>query len=151
VAHLGPSAGATYKLLVLSGGAQIFSYTLCKLQNLNHSKMSDLQAFVNPKNEVTYPASCHCGKSRFTITIPSLDTITVTSCNCSICQVNGYLNVYPLCKNVSFESPYEELGSYAFASQTLVHKFCRTCGTSLLIDFGRAEEEGVREHYAVNV
>jgi hypothetical protein len=113
--------------------------------------MADLQVFVNPKNEVTYPASCHCGKSRFTITIPSLDTTTVTSCNCSICQINGYLNVYPLCKNVSFQSSYEELGSYAFASQTLVHKFCRTCGTSLLIDFGRAEEEGVREHYAVNV
>lgn len=125
--------------------------SLYKLENLNHSKMPDLQVFVNPKNEVTYPASCHCGKSRFTITIPSLDTTTVTSCNCSICQINGYLNVYPLRKNVSFQSPYEELGSYAFASQTLVHKFCRTCGTSLLIDFGRAEEEGVREHYAVNV
>jgi len=88
----------------------------------------------------------HCGKSRFTIKIPSLDTSTVTSCNCSICQINGYLNVYPLRKNVSFQSPYEELGSYAFASQTRVHKFCRTCGTSLLIDFERAEEEGLREH-----
>lgn len=125
--------------------------SLCKLDNLNHSRMPDFQAFINPRNEVTYPASCHCGKSRFTITIPSLDTITVTSCNCSICQINGYLNVYPLRKNVSFQSPYEELGSYAFASQTLVHKFCRTCGTSLLIDFGRAEEEGMGEHYAVNV
>jgi hypothetical protein len=113
--------------------------------------MPNFQVFVNPKNEATYPASCHCGKSRFTITIPSLDTTTVTSCNCSICQINGYLNVYPLRKNVSFQSPYEELGSYAFASQTRVHKFCGTCGTSLLIDFGRAEEEGLREHCAVNV
>ena len=125
--------------------------SLYKLENLNHSKMPDFQAYVNPKNEVTYPASCHCGKSRFTITIPSLDTITVTSCNCSICEINGYLNIQPLRKNVSFQSPYEELGSYSYASQTLVHKFCRTCGTSLLIDFGRAEEEGLREHYAVNV
>ena len=125
--------------------------SLYKLENLNHSKMPDFQVYVNPKNEVTYPASCHCGKSRFTITIPSLDTITVTSCNCSICEINGYLNVQPLRKNVSFQSPYEELGSYTFASQTLVHKFCRTCGTSLMIDFGRAEEEGLREHCAVNV
>jgi len=125
--------------------------SLYKLENLNHLKMPNFQVFVNPKNEATYPASCHCGKSRFTITIPSLDTTTVTSCNCSICQINGYLNVYPLRKNVSFQSPYEELGSYVFASQTRVHKFCRICGTSLLIDFGRAEEESLREHCAVNV
>jgi hypothetical protein len=113
--------------------------------------MPDFEAFLNPKSEVTYPASCHCGKSRFTVTMPSLETITATSCNCSICEINGYLNVYPLRKNVVFQSQYDELGSYAFGPQTRVHKFCKTCGTSLLIDFEKAEYELIRPFFAVNV
>ena len=113
--------------------------------------MPDFNAYLDPKTETTYQASCHCGKSRFTVTMPPLDTLTVANCNCSICTINGYLNVQPLCKNVVFESSYEDLGSYAFASKTMVHKFCKTCGTSLLIDFGNAEYKPMRKHYAVNV
>ena len=113
--------------------------------------MPDFESFAHSKNEVTYPASCHCGKSRFTVTIPPLDTISITSCNCSICAINGYLNIYPLRKNIAFQSPYEELGSYVFASQTRVHKFCKTCGTSLLVDFENAEDESSKKHNAVNV
>ena len=97
--------------------------SLYKLENLNHSKMPDFQVYVNPKNEVTYPASCHCGKSRFTVTIPSLDTIMVTSCNCSICQINGYLNIHPLRKNVSFQSPGIVSSFLALRAQEQVEKF----------------------------
>jgi hypothetical protein len=82
--------------------------------------------------------------------MPSLDTISVASCNCSICEINGYLNVYPLRKNVAFQSSYDDLGSYAFGNQTRVHKFCKKCGTSLLIDLEKAEYEPVRPLLAVN-
>lgn len=115
------------------------------------ASMLDFEAFLQPKNEVTYSASCHCGESRFTVTMPSLDTISVVSCNCSICEINGYLNVYPLRKNVVFQSSYDDLGSYTFGNETRTHKFCRHCGTTLLIDFEKAEYEPVKSLLAVNV
>jgi hypothetical protein len=114
-------------------------------------KMPDFESFANPRSKATYRASCHCGKGRFAVTMPSSDTVRVISCNCSICEINAYLNVYPFRQDVVFESPYEELGSYRFAGHTRVHKFCRACGTSLLIDFDKADEEPLRKHVAVNV
>jgi hypothetical protein len=113
--------------------------------------MPDFNAYVHPESEITYHGSCHCGKTRFTVTMPPLDTVTASACNCSICTVNGYLNVHPLRKNVVFASPYDELGSYVFGSKSNVHKFCKTCGTSLLIDLENSVYEPLREHYAVNV
>lgn len=114
--------------------------------------MPDFNVFSepDPSHETTYPASCHCGKSSFTVTMPSLDKIKVVSCNCSICAINGYLNVYPLRKNVIFQSGFDELGSYRFYGQTRAHMFCKTCGTSLLIDFDKMGEE-LTKHVAVNV
>jgi hypothetical protein len=117
--------------------------------------MPDFEAFLHPKNEATYPAICHCCKSRFTVPMPSLDTASdtasVMSCNCSICEINGYLNVYLLRKNVIFQSSYDDLGSCVFGNQTRVQKFRKTCGTSLLTDFEKAEYDPVQSLLAVNV
>ena len=83
--------------------------------------------------------------------MPPLETIEVCSCNCSICEKNGYLNVYPLRENVVFQSGYDDLGSYRFGQETRQHLFCKKCGTSLIIDFDKAREEELRKHVAVNV
>ena len=112
--------------------------------------MVDFKVFAEAKDKVTYPCSCHCGKSTFTTKMPSLETIKVASCNCSICAINGYLNVYPLRKDIEWHSGFEELGSYRFASETRAHKFCRTCGTSLIIDFDKVDAS-YRQHVALNV
>jgi hypothetical protein len=56
--------------------------------------MSD--AKEEPKLE-TYPASCHCGLIRFSVTLgPGLDEVEVMDCNCSICRRLGYLLVCTL-------------------------------------------------------
>ena len=120
---------------------------------LNHQKsiMPDFKAFSEPSNLTTYHGGCHCGKSRFTVTMPVLETVKVTSCNCSICEINGYMNVYPLQKNVVWESGYDELGKYEFGSKTRTHLFCKQCGTSILIDFSKVNHQELRNHCALNV
>ncbi len=112
--------------------------------------MADFKLFAEATNKATYPCSCHCGKSTFTTKMSPLDTIKIASCNCSICAINGYLNVYPLRKDVEWQSGFDELGSYRFAGQTRAHKFCKTCGTSLIIDFDKVDES-FRQHVALNV
>jgi len=115
--------------------------------------MPDFKVFSepDPAHEVTYSASCHCGKTKFTVTMPSVDKIKIVSCNCSICEINGYLNVYPLRKNVKFQSGFEDLGSYRFGSETCAHKFCKTCGTSLMIDLDKKKSMELQNHVVVNV
>lgn len=68
-----------------------------------------------------------------------------------MCEINGYLNVYPLRKKVGFQSSYDELETYTFGDKTRLHKFCRECGTSLLIEFGEVEDGVVRPLLAVNI
>ena len=48
----------------------------------------------------------------------------------------------------------ENLGSYRFNSTKSNHKFCKTCGSSLLIDFERphqGEKDPAKDIMAVNV
>jgi len=83
---------------------------------------------------VSYHANCHCGAVTYTVRIPSLTQHEVSSCNCSICTRNGYLVVYPERKDVVFHTGYDHLISYFFGSKIGAHKFCPTCGSSVLCD-----------------
>ncbi|SLM39920.1 Mss4-like [Lasallia pustulata] len=89
--------------------------------------------------KVSYEAKCHCGAVTYTVKIPSLAHHPVTLCNCSICSTNGYLLVYPDRKDIDFHSGYDQLKSYSFGRQTADHKFCPTCGSSLLIEIKESE------------
>ena len=54
----------------------------------------------------TYNASCHCGAFKYTVEIsPPLEaaSISLTECNCSICERNGYLLTYVPDDKVVFE------------------------------------------------
>ncbi|KAF7981361.1 hypothetical protein HWV62_33825 [Athelia sp. TMB] len=79
----------------------------------------------------TYHGNCHCGAVRFTIRTPSLSTHEVSSCNCSICTRNGYLMIYPAPENVTFQQGFDNLKEFYFGSQAFVHRFCKTCGSSV--------------------
>jgi|SRR5882762_3328075 len=83
----------------------------------------------------SYPANCHCGAVTFTVQIPTLTDHIINSCSCSICTYNGYLCVYPERKDVIFHTGYDHLRSYFFGDKHGAHKFCPTCGSSVLIDF----------------
>jgi hypothetical protein len=97
---------------------------------------------------VPYPANCHCGDVRYTVLIPSLEEHLVNICNCSICTHNGYLLVYPKQREVIFHSGFDHLRSYFFGTKTREHKFCPTCGSSILIDFNRIEG---KDGFGINV
>jgi hypothetical protein len=92
--------------------------------------------FYPGKHELsTYHGSCHCGAVQFTFSLPTLSSIPVNECNCSICEINGYLNVYPFRKDFTLDSGEGELSVYRFGPNNKQHKFCKICGTSLMIDF----------------
>ncbi|OAL34732.1 hypothetical protein AYO20_05927 [Fonsecaea nubica] len=62
---------------------------------------------------------------------PPVEDGPVTSCNCSICTINGYLMVYPLESNITWLSGFDDLTTYTFGPEKIAHSFCSTCGTSI--------------------
>ncbi|KAL2036509.1 hypothetical protein N7G274_010739 [Stereocaulon virgatum] len=94
-------------------------------------------------SKLWYEANCHCGAVKYKVKLPNLETHLVTSCNCSICTKNGYLNVYPSSKEVIWHSGYDTLNDYRFGRKRFDHKFCPSCGSSILIDFHHPDELAV--------
>jgi hypothetical protein len=103
----------------------------------------------------TYHGSCHCGAVQFTFSLPTLSTIHVNECNCSVCEINGYLNVYTFRKDFALDSGEGELSVYRFGPKHKQHKFCKVCGTSLMIDFADQPNDTpfgeINEYMAINV
>ncbi|KAJ6560229.1 Mss4-like protein [Mycena capillaripes] len=81
---------------------------------------------------IEYRGLCHCGAFKFTLKVPELKE--ARSCNCSICSKNGYLWTFPERSQFTVVEGDENttLQSYLFGKQTKAHKFCPTCGTSVM-------------------
>lgn len=81
--------------------------------------------FVN-HGEHRYCGGCHCGAVRFQFLGP--DQLDVLACNCSICNMTGYLHV--TVPHAAFEllTPMENLADYRFGTGAARHLFCRHCG-----------------------
>jgi hypothetical protein len=101
----------------------------------------------------TYTAQCHCGTVKFTVDIPSLEKgdTKVNRCNCSICTKKGYWLVYPQRQDVVFTQGEDKMKEYFFAGKNKPHRFCGECGVSILIDFGRLDNEVMNKLLAVSV
>lgn len=95
----------------------------------------------------THKANCHCGAVRWTFSIsPPLETYPVKECNCSFCQRNGYLLVYPVRENVQLEPGSEEaMGGYSFGNKVASHRFCKTCGSSVFFEVLQPPAEAVAD------
>ena len=137
----------------------------------------NLLLVVEPTSEAertTHQAACHCGAVQFAVTLKwPFPKYPVNTCSCSICTQNGYLFVYPCRRDVVFTKGellptihtltsclhvsigYDNLGSHSFNSMKTLHKFCKTCGGSLLADFDRISQgdtdDPARDMIAVNV
>ncbi|KAJ6527813.1 Mss4-like protein [Mycena capillaripes] len=82
---------------------------------------------------VEYRGNCHCGAFRFTFRTPPLEQAFI--CNCSICSRNGYMWAFPASEQdltVVKGDENSTLRSYHFGKDMLAHKFCPTCGTSVM-------------------
>ncbi|KAJ7266882.1 hypothetical protein B0H12DRAFT_1098573 [Mycena haematopus] len=96
-----------------------------RLDHLLQLAATDLQ-----KNDMStsYPGNCHCGAFKFIVKLPDLNH--VLSCDCRLCSRNAYLRAHPASTSdfvVVQEGPLKE-----YRHGTTTHKFCPTCGTSVI-------------------
>lgn len=80
---------------------------------------------------VAHKANCHCGAVTFTVRLPPLSSLELGVCNCSICTRNGYIMAYPSIADVEYHTGADNLTEFRFAREVGVHKFCKTCGSSI--------------------
>ncbi|KAJ6588700.1 Mss4-like protein [Mycena capillaripes] len=79
-----------------------------------------------------HTGGCHCKKIRYEFEHPDIYAILVTSCNCSICEQRGYLNVYTWEDKFRFtKGSAEDLTTYMFGDCKVGHRFCTTCGSGI--------------------
>jgi hypothetical protein len=93
----------------------------------------------------TYSGGCHCGKVQFDVTI---DLARVLACNCSICRKRGMMLTFVPEDQFTLVSGEDALADYQFASKTVHHLFCTTCGVQ---SFGRGTMPDGTPMVAVNV
>jgi hypothetical protein len=78
----------------------------------------------------TYRGNCHCGAFVYEVKLPEITSYT--ECNCSICRKKGYAYLIPNQLDI-VKGSVDELSSYTFNEGRFVHRFCRNCGTGVLV------------------
>jgi len=80
----------------------------------------------------TYHGNCHCGAFKFEINVPELKT--ARACDCSLCFKKGYLFVTPEDSQFKVIKGADSLVDYPSKNGGQTHKFCRTCGSGVLVE-----------------
>ncbi|MCY1061107.1 GFA family protein [Nannocystis sp. SCPEA4] len=93
-----------------------------------------------------HSGGCHCGKVRYDVNVDLGQP--VLSCNCSICGKTGTLLAFVPKTEFRLTSGEGDLTDYQFASKTIHHLFCSTCGVR---SFGRGVGPDGTEMVALNV
>lgn len=73
-----------------------------------------------------HKGSCHCGAIQFEV--DAADEVEVEDCNCSICQMSGFLHLIVPLRQFRLLQGQGNLQSYRFNTGTAEHLFCKTCG-----------------------
>jgi hypothetical protein len=73
-----------------------------------------------------HQGSCHCGAVTFEVQTP--EQVDVEDCNCSICQMTGFLHLIVPLRDFRLLSGADQLSVYRFNTGVAEHKFCRICG-----------------------
>jgi hypothetical protein len=73
-----------------------------------------------------YQGSCHCGAVKFEVEAP--ESVEVENCNCSICNMTGFLHLIVPQRNFRLLSGRDTLTTYTFNTGLAQHKFCKICG-----------------------
>ena len=97
--------------------------------------------------KLTYKGSCHCGNIRYEADI-DLDAGT-GKCNCSICWKRRYWGAIVKPDSFRLQCDEADIADYQFGSNSVHHRFCRTCGVAAF-GHGYIEEIG-GAYYSVNV
>lgn len=80
----------------------------------------------NSTELVWHAGSCHCGGVSFEVLAPSV--IEAASCNCSICDMLGFIHLMVEAERFRLIRGGELLTVYRFNRGIAQHTFCRVCG-----------------------
>ena len=69
---------------------------------------------------------CHCGRVSFTVDIG--DRVVVQRCNCSMCDMLGFLHLIVPAERFALLEGSDCLVTYRFNSGVAQHLFCSVCG-----------------------
>lgn len=75
---------------------------------------------------VIHTGKCHCGAIRFEVEAP--EVIDAIECNCSICELTGYLHLIVPVSRFRLIEGDEFITKYTFNTHTAEHMFCKICG-----------------------
>ncbi|KAF2153444.1 hypothetical protein K461DRAFT_321097 [Myriangium duriaei CBS 260.36] len=103
------------------------------------------QPSFNPNGHKNiYDGHCHCHAVHFRAAFPhpihasssspEAELQEVFRCNCSICERNGYLLIYPREEDLEVTAGKDKLKEYRCHSKTRPHLFCSECGSSVMIE-----------------
>jgi len=94
--------------------------------------------------QVLHTGGCHCKAVEFVLASPPLEEDEVAECNCSICQGNGCLWIYPNWSDIAFSpTSASNLTRYTFGKGENAHYFCQVCGVNVYERRGDAEDFGL--------
>ncbi|MCA1455103.1 GFA family protein [Bradyrhizobium sp. BRP22] len=85
-----------------------------------------IESFDGNRMEVEHSGRCHCGSVKFYVRAPA--QIAAVKCNCSICQMSGFLHMLVADDKLRIECGEELLTTYQFNTNIARHTFCRICG-----------------------
>ncbi|MAF84220.1 MAG: GFA family protein [Gammaproteobacteria bacterium] len=73
-----------------------------------------------------YSGHCHCRAVGFEI--EAAEKLVCQECNCSICQMSGYIHLIVPKSAFRLVQGQDSLRTYTFNTGVAQHYFCRTCG-----------------------
>ena len=74
----------------------------------------------------THKGACHCGSVRFEVDASA--NILATRCNCSICNMCGFLHLFVARDKFRLLQGDKALTTYTFNTGVAQHRFCNRCG-----------------------
>lgn len=94
----------------------------------------------------TYQGACHCRNIRYEVELDLSQP--VIECNCSHCQMKGFLLQFVTPEKFRILQGEEELKTYRFNKHVIEHQFCSDCGVE---PFGKGNNPDGTPAIAINV
>lgn len=93
----------------------------------NAAASTNTTAEVHQHADVLHHGGCHCGAVTFEVLAPAIPE--AVQCNCSVCDVNGFVGLIVPSEKFRVMAGADELTQYKFGTNVAVHTFCKVCGT----------------------